>query len=271
MFKYLSGFFLFLVTSLNITAQPVASPKIKVLLLGSIHFTPSTQDVYKNKTVDVQDEKRQVQIKQMLTQLSRFSPNQICIEVPTQNQSKVDSQYHRYLNGQYKLGTHEVDQIAYPLAKQLGLPTLTCINYKGAFDPDPVNEYAKANNQEDILASLEKFASSTIAGVVAVQQKQSISELYRFINSNDELTKNAAIYSDYLVRIGQGDKYPGTDLVAGWYNTNLHIYTNILRAIHPGDKAIMVLFGYGHIPILKHLFESNPKFEVIDVSDVLKE
>ena len=57
MLKYLSGF-LFLLISLNVTAQSAASPKIRVLLVGSIHFTPSTQDAYQNKVVDVENEEQ---------------------------------------------------------------------------------------------------------------------------------------------------------------------------------------------------------------------
>lgn len=268
MYKPLIGV-LCLLVSISTTAQQNATPKIKVMLLGSIHFTPSTQDAYQNKTVDVQDKQRQLELKQMLAQLSQFKPNQICIEVPVKSQPKIDSQYHQYLKGEYKLSTDEIDQIAYPLAKRLNLPTLTCVNYRGSFDLDAVTAYAKANGQTQILTALNQFAGSMAAGVVDVQQKRSISELYRFINSENELTKNAAIYSGYAVRIGQGPNYPGTDLVAGWYSTNLHIYTNILRAVRSTDRAIMVLFGYGHITILKHLFESNPQFEVVEVADVL--
>ena len=268
MYKPLLGV-LCLLISISTMAQQSTTPTIKVLLLGSIHFTPSTQDAYQNKRVDVQDKQRQVELEQMLAQLSQFNPNQICVEVPLKSQSKIDSQYHHYLKGQYKLGTDEIDQIAYPLAKRLNLPTLTCVNYRGSFDLDAVTEYAKANGQTQTLTSLNQFASGMAAGVVDVQQKRSISELYRFINSKEELTKNAAIYSAYAVRVGQGSNYPGTDLVAGWYSTNLHIYTNILRAVRPTDRAIIVLFGYGHIPILKHLFESNPQFEVVEVADVL--
>ena len=264
----LTYFFLLLVFSSSI-AQQTTSPKTKVLLLGSIHFTPSTQDAYQNKTVDVASKQGQGQLEQMLFQLSKFDPNQICVEVPVSGQSGVDSQYHHYLKGQYKLGTDEIDQIAYPLAKRLNLPTVTCVNYRGAFDLDAVNRYAQATNQAAQLAALNQFAGNTMAGVVKVQQEKSITELYRFINSKEELTKNAAIYTAYAVRIGQGANYTGADLVANWYSTNLHIYTNILRAIRPTDKSIMVLFGYGHITILKHLFETNPAFEVVDVADVL--
>jgi len=256
--------------SVSVSAQQATPPRTKILLVGSIHFTPSTQDAYKNKEVDIQDKQRQAQLEQMLAQLSQFAPNQICIEVPTKAQSKVDSEYHQYLKGQYKLGTDEVDQIAYPLAKRLALPALTCVNYRGSFDLDAVNKYAKENNQTAVLTALEQFAGQTMAGVTKVQEGKSITELYRFINSKEELTKNAAIYTEYATRIGQGSDYHGTDLVANWYSTNLHIYTNILRAIRPTDKAIMVLFGYGHISILKHLFELNPRFEVVEVADVIK-
>lgn len=264
------SFCLLLLISINITAQQAASAKVKILLLGSIHFTPSTQDAYQNKTVDVASPQGQAQLEQLRVQLSRFAPNQICVEVPVKGQARIDSQYHQYLNGQYKLGTDEIDQIGYPLAKRLNLSTLTCVNYRGSFDLDAVNTYAKEHNQTARLDSLNQFATGVMTNVVRVQQERSIPDLFRFINTKAELTKNAAIYTEYATRIGQESAYPGTDLVANWYSTNLHIYTNILRAIRPTDKAIMVLFGYGHITILKHLFESNPRFEVVEVADVLK-
>jgi len=269
MYQYLYGL-LWLFFSLQVAAQQPASPKIKILLVGSVHFTPSTQDVYQNKQVNPTDRKAQAQLEQMVTQLSQFAPQQICVEVPTQRQSKIDSTFQQYLQGQYKLGTNEIDQLAYPLAKRLHLSTLTCVNYRGSFDLDAVTKYARENDQTAQLAALDRFAASTAAGVVAAQQEKSISDLFRFINSKAELTKNAAIYTAYATRIGQGSDYPGTDLVANWYRTNLHIYTNILRAIRPTDQSIMVLFGYGHVAILKHLFESNPAFEVVEVADVLK-
>lgn len=267
--KYLAGVF-WLFISLQVFAQQSPSPKIKILLLGSVHFTPSTQDVYQNKQINPTDQKAQAQLEQMVAQLSQFAPDQICVEVPTQRQSKIDSTYQHYLKGQYKPGTNEIDQIAYPLAKRLKLATLTCVNYRGSFDLDAVTNYAKKNDQTAQLAALDRFAGSTAAGVIAAQQEKSIPDLFRFINSKAELTKNAAIYTAYATRIGQGSDYPGTDLVANWYSTNLHIYTNILRAIQPSDKSIMVLFGYGHVAILKHLFESNPAFDVVEVADILK-
>lgn len=269
MYKYSTAIFLLFI-SIHVAAQQQASPKIKILLLGTVHFTPSTQDVYQNKQINLTDKKAQAQLEQLVAQLGQFSPDQICVEVPTQRQPKIDSAYQQYLKGQYKLGPGEIDQIAYPLAKRLHLPTITCVNYRGSFNLDAVTTYAKANNQTAQLAALDRFAGSTAAGVVAAQQEKSISDLFRFINSKEELTKNAAIYTAYATRIGQGAEYPGTDLVANWYSTNLHIYTNILRAIRPSDKSIMVLFGYGHITILKHLFESNPDFEIVDVTDILK-
>ena len=90
-----------------------------------------------------------------------------------------------------------------------------------------------------------------------------------FLNTPYALNKNLAAYTNYFVRIGKGDNYVGTDLVADWYATNLRIYTNIIRSIQPSDKKILVVFGQGHMPILKHLFESNSAFEVITVEKVL--
>lgn len=51
---------------------------------------------------------------------------------------------------------------------------------------------------------------------------------------------------------------------------NLQIYTNIMRHIDSTDERVMVVYGMGHIESLRHMFDSNPQFEVIAYSDVVK-
>jgi hypothetical protein len=98
----------------------------------------------------------------------------------------------------------------------------------------------------------------------------SIKESLIYLNSKRALQLNLGIYLKYYTGIGKDEDYVGSHLVADWYATNINIYTNILRAVKPTDKAIVVVYGQGHIPILKHLFENNDNFEVIEVKDVLK-
>ena len=55
-----------------------------------------------------------------------------------------------------------------------------------------------------------------------------------------------------------------------WYKRNFFIYRNILEKTNGGDK-VLIIFGQGHISILKHLLEDNPKFELVTPIDYLKD
>ena len=91
-----------------------------------------------------------------------------------------------------------------------------------------------------------------------------------YINSKEQLESNLSFYTKYTTRIGNEKNYVGANLTADWYSTNIHIYANILKSIKPTDKTIVVIFGQGHIPILKHLFTNNSDFKVVEVKDILK-
>ncbi|MBC7446733.1 MAG: hypothetical protein H7330_01590 [Hymenobacteraceae bacterium] len=250
--------------------KSAGAPRIRIVLLGSTHFTPSTSDVYKGAAVDLTTAPRQPQVQAVIDKLAAFHPDQICIEWTAAKQAKLDSVYQTYLKGSYKLKSDEIDQFAFRTAKQLKLPRLTAVNYRGEFDMDRVAEFAKAHHQEQILADIDGFAKPIMADYDEKNRALLLRDYLIYINTPAQLDANAAVYSGYLARIGEGAEYPGVDLVSAWYNTNLHIYANLLRRIQPTDKAVVVIFGQGHIPILKSLFATNPAFEVVEVRDVLK-
>ncbi|MDO1450238.1 DUF5694 domain-containing protein [Rhodocytophaga aerolata] len=245
------------------------SHKTKILLLGVPHFTPSPTDVYKSKGFDVESTKGQKQIAEVVTKLAAFKPNQICVEREVNYQPKLDSAYKLYLTGKYKLGVSEIDQLGFQTAKKLGLTSLTAVNYMGYFETAPLEEFATKNNQTHLLDSLYQFAQANNDENKDKQQNLPLKEFLLFDNSPYALSNNHQLYTKYTVKIGKEDQYVGTNLVAEWYKTNLHIYTNILRKLQPADRAILVIYGQGHIPILRHLFESNPNFELVEVKDVL--
>ena len=61
----------------------------------------------------------------------------------------------------------------------------------------------------------------------------------------------------------------GADIQAlGWYDRNLRIFNNIQRTRPSSSDRILVLFGNGHIPILKHCFESSPEFELVGLKEL---
>lgn len=271
--NYMRSIYCFLI-SLLVTipalAQIVRPQKTKILLLGTVHFSPSTQDKYKNESFRLTDKDKEKELNKVVAQLAKFKPDQICIERPVVMQRQIDSVYNVFLKGNYTLQQNEIDLLGFQTAKRLNLKGLTCINYLGRFDTDSMNNFAQSNSQTNILSGLDSHAKQFMAEISKSQTTLSLGNFLVHLNSKLALNKNLAIYTNYLVKVGKDTNYVGTDVVADWYNTNLHIYTNILRQTRSSDKAILVIFGQGHIPILKHLFESNPDFDVIEVEEVLR-
>lgn len=245
--------------------------KVKVVLLGTMHFTPSESDMYKSEELAIGGEKRQKEIMEVVNKITAFAPDQICIEYPANAQDEADSLYHAYLDGKYTLEDDEVDQLGFRSAQGLKMEHLTCINFTGEFDSDPMVTFAQENGQVDILEHMNAFGQQFVEDVNTTLANESIIDFLRFLNTEESLNRNASIYSNIFVRIGKGKEFPGTELVANWYRTNLHIFTNVLRSVKPTDRAILVIFGQGHIPILKSLFETNPNFEVVSVAEMLKD
>ncbi|QCR22324.1 DUF5694 domain-containing protein [Pontibacter sp. SGAir0037] len=249
-------------------AQAGGKAKVKIALLGTMHFTPSTQDAYSNEELKLTAQKKK-ELEHVIVRLAAFKPDQICIEVPVEKQENTDKQYRQYLAGKYKLELNEIDLLGFQTAKRLQLPKLTCVNYLGKFDTQPSQAAALQHGQQAVLESTDTYAKAFVQEMNEKEKSLSMADNLIYLNNQSTLNKNLAMYTNYFIRIGKGSQYEGTELVAEWYKTNLHIYTNILRQVKPTDKAILVIYGQGHIPILKHLFESNPDFEVVEVSTLL--
>jgi len=246
------------------------SNKIQIVLVGTFHLTPSTSDMYKNVAIDLHSPKREREIQEVVSKLVAFNPNQICLEYPMQDQLKMDSIYKAYLAGDYKLRDNERDLFGFQAVKKLGLKSPTCINYSfGKFDADTVIRFAANNNQQGFMDELNKAGANFMKEADNNLVRLSLLNFLLYCNTDASLQNNLSMYTKYFTKIGKGSNYVGTDLVADWYSTNIHIYSNILRIVKPTDKRIVVIFGQGHIPILKHLFSNNPDFEVVDIRKVL--
>ncbi|PRD47799.1 DUF5694 domain-containing protein [Sphingobacterium haloxyli] len=264
--NYLLSAILLLLSTITYS-QTDKKEKIKIALLGSMHFTPSTQDSYSNNELKLTPQKQR-EVEEVVSKLADFNPDQICIELSVDKQESIDKQYQKYLAGKYDLELNEIDLLGFQAAKILNLPRLTCINYKGKFDAREAQEAAQRYDQETVLKSMDLYAQKLVDEMNEKEGELPLIDHLIYLNDQSTLNKNLQYYTKYYVNIGKGNHYEGTDLVSEWYKTNLRIYTNILRAVQPTDKAILVIFGQGHIPILKHLIESNSDFEIVEVKEL---
>jgi len=68
--------------------------------------------------------------------------------------------------------------------------------------------------------------------------------------------------------VANEQEFPGADLVAGWYRRNLVIYQNIMTALKPDDRAL-IIYGSGHVYYLNQLLSENREIELVDVRKYL--
>lgn len=63
----------------------------------------------------------------------------------------------------------------------------------------------------------------------------------------------------------ESDQFEGPDALSMfWMNRNLRIFKNIKSIDYTENDRILVLFGSGHISILRYFFNCSPEFDLIE-------
>lgn len=264
---------IFLITLLSITTifGQESKHKTKILLIGTIHFETPHLDKYELKTDDFLAPKRQKELEELIGFLKRTNADKVMIEKPFNQQKQTDSLYNAYFQNRYTLTVSEREQIGFRLAKKLNLKKINCVDeFYGMKHDSLVSVTAKEKNQLYILNELSTTANNFMLEIDNVTKRNSITEILKYINTKELLQKNLSLYLKYYAKIGAGENYIGAESVSDWYLRNLAIYSNVITQIDTKDKYVILIFGQGHIPILKHLLENNDDFEVVEVNSVLK-
>ncbi len=249
----------------------------KVLLVGCYHFAYYNLDAHKtddDKQVDVLSDKRQKEMEELVKYIAEFKPTKIAIE-SGENTHKLMEQFREYEKGKRELGRDEREQIGFRLMKQFKLDTVYGVDDE-SFVTDVFNsgdssmmEFIGARFDEYDFQS-EDYMDQQYAKLYALEDelklKTSMLAYFKHMNSDKMLTLN---YGSYLVGDFKLDKNRGTDALAlYWYNRNLRIFSNIQKIANSESDRVVVIFGSGHVQILKQLFESSPEFELIKFNDL---
>ncbi|MEQ1604789.1 MAG: DUF5694 domain-containing protein [Pyrinomonadaceae bacterium] len=268
----------------SLDAQVKGTKRIEILLLGSFHFAQTGADD------DMMSVKRQNEIGELVKKIARFKPDKIFIERNPEFEytNKMDEKYRNYLDDKYELSANEIYQIGFRVGKILGHKRIFQADHPGRYGSiyRTVEEYARKNGQTEIL---QFDAIGTTKPLYrrgdedAIRKKKTVLDFIRYINSSEYQTLDHAAYVSAYPRIGDTrpptsanepkdyDVYfVGADLVADWYTRNIKIYSKVLTQMEFTEKRILIVYGNGHIPILRHLFESNPVFKVETTSKWLK-
>ena len=94
-----------------------------------------------------------------------------------------------------------------------------------------------------------------------------IKEKCRFINSRQYVSHDANMYLDINSQNRNGD-YFESKCLSEWYFRNLCIFSNLQSVAKKHDR-IVVLYGAGHVPILRDLINMSDSMNLVDINDYI--
>jgi hypothetical protein len=291
--RYYPSFLLLLLLAATASAQKVNWKKIdvlqpdavlrssersptKVLLLGTFHFAYPNLDGHKtdsSKFINVLSPERQKELQELADVIARFRPTRVYVE--STKGGFHDSLYAEYRAGCYTLGRNEIFQLGYRVAAQQGLPRIYTVDASNM-----ITDYRKSVPKMDSLwkhnvptDSLrdqywdKRYKALYLAGDSA-QTTLTMLENFLLMAQPAVLQR---MHGHYLTSGFNSIGTEGPDLLSvWWYNRNLRIFHRILQTRPTGEDRILILFGNGHMPILKHCFQSSPEFEVVALRSLLR-
>ena len=254
-----------------------------ILLIGTFHFHHPNLDVVKrseDQQVDILTPKKQIEVEALVDYIARFKPTKIVVEQRVNSTKKI-KRYRDYKNGKQPLGRDEIEQLGFRLLNKFKLDTLYGADASSVYDdlfdskdstilrPTLKNIFSGWGDDYNYKCESPqcKLYDSVNVEVAKMEMNWPLLDYFKYLNSDKALGQNYASYfsGEYFTK-GQ---YRGADALAmDWYNRNLRIYRNIQNLTTSPDDRILVLFGQGHISVLKQLIEYDPSYHLVKFSDL---
>ncbi len=244
---------------------------IPILYLGSYHMSNPGADQFNLESDDVLAPKRQEELKEVAKLLARFKPTKIAVEAPY-GDSATMARYHSYVRGELELRRSEEEQVGFRLAKMLGHEDIYPIDVKMGLENTELSKLIGEDPAKfgPYMGDLEKAGSKAMKIMGQWLNDGTIREmLYKM---NDPQIENIAlgVYFQSFVPIVQEHNYAGPDMVNTWYHRNIQIFSNLHQISDRPEDRILVVYGQGHIPLLKHFTQLSPYFEAKDTQEYLE-
>lgn len=250
----------------------------QALLVGTFHFGYPNQDAYKvdkEDQVDILSDDKQQEVLELVDYIAKFHPTKIVVE-GGHNSGYLVNRYREWQNGEVDLRAREIDQLAFRLMERFNLDTLYGCDAPGltysmeeSADSNVMNKYL-----EEVFADYDWQSDDPMDAIYTKwydQQTRYSLELplldyFKYINSENFIKR---MHGAYLIGDFKLGDFRGADaLTLYWYSRNLRIFRRIQDINAGPDDRILVLFGAGHISILKEQFEASPEYKVVLFSEL---
>lgn len=237
--------------------------RIPVLLVGTYHFE-SRKDMVTPDVVSMKTPEKQAEIADLVERLAAYAPTKVMLEAPYAMEGQLAVQYAAYRFGSYELGQNEVHQVGFRLAKRLGHDRIYGIDILHRWWEPDVEKAADANSVAgEVWERIQRDVEDSTGHANADLHGLTVVEHLAKLNTCDPDRSGLEDYLTAWVRLVDGDNYAGADVVGNWYHRNVRIYANLLRYARPDDR-LLVYYGGGHVPVLRHLLEASGQFTLDD-------
>jgi hypothetical protein len=242
-----------------------------IMILGMYHMANPGLDAVNTEADDVLLPRRQKEIQELVNRLVEFRPTKIAVEAPYRS-TAVPDRYRQYVAGTYALSRNETEQIGFRLAKQLGLPGVTPIDFpmfmsgqvSTELDLTPAPDTSKATapavpaRPRELTAKERLLRESTVSGYLAI------------LHSDSAMRADHAVYLQSIRKRSAPAIYERTDQLTNWYKRNLRMLTNLNREVEHGKDRVLVLVGSGHLTILRQLASGASYYCLVEPAPYLK-
>lgn len=253
----------------------------KVLLVGSFHFAYYNLDAHKvaeEDQVDILSPQKQKEVEALVDYIARFKPTKIAVETKGST-SYLINKYEEWKSGKSPLGKSETRQIGFRLMDRFNLDTLYGVDSWGIVydlhfskDSNVIRPYLDTifheydyQNDDPISQAYKKYMQADDS----LTLNKHLLDYFKWMNSEKVLDRGFGAYLNGDFKNGE---YNGADaLLLNWYSRNLRIYRNIQEITSDPSDRILVIFGAGHMEILKHLFKCSPQYEWVDFLSLEKD
>ncbi|MBF9142686.1 DUF5694 domain-containing protein [Hymenobacter properus] len=263
----------------NQPAAPASAATTDILLLGCSHLA----QLYKadNPNSDVLTPKRQAELSSVLDGLQRYRPDGILVEDLPENQTRLDSLYQRYRQGQLDLNTlpggrSEVYQLGFALGKRLGLPRIYCVNAPGGTSQSILHEgknielYKQGTDQwrafSDPIGQRLLAGSSTIGQYLrAVNEPATLRQLHTLVYRTPARVTEGRLKPDEMVDAAFiNPRYVGAEFISVFYNRDLKVYSNIVTTqLQTRQRRQLLIIGARHVASLRGILADDPAYRVV--------
>jgi uncharacterized protein DUF5694 len=242
-----------------------ADATTEVMIVGMIHMANPGRDRQNMLVPDVLLPQYQAELARLTDGLARFKPTQVHVE----SEREVTSDYVRYLAGELQSDRNEIVQVAFRLAKHVGLAKVHASDTTMSFDFAHLISFAEAHGKKALLDDIDAKTKAKMTVHEEIVRTRGLLADLRHYNLPNEIFENHVIHR-MILPIGAGQEQPGADYWAGWNRRNILVCAKIIEAAKPGERLVVV-FGAAHSYLLRQCVLETPGLKLVEANDFLPE